>query len=531
MATSLGTRLRRAASSLTGRPEVVKPTHVPCEPIDINELDMAMIHFPGVTAHNFYHGSLDAARLKDAFARVLTNNPVLAGRLRSTERSASGEPVRAQVHFDGEVGVPFLSKRMDPVLEFELQGFKSDKSVARNPLEWELMVEKLGIISTGPGAAQIDAKEDKPLCTVTHIAGSSTSVLTLSVSHLIGDGSTYFQLLRAWDEEVGAPGSTSPMAGRGAALAADAQLKSRYTEWEQDALREFYPERYKDSYLSRNLLEYHMVSTSLNDSVLKNIKKEQLATIGEGVVFSTQDSLIAWLGNTVRAKWFAFTVDLRGRAECLPPNTMGNAFQTWYGVPSAGPGEFSALDVRRVIAAQGENIRPALEHALATGIDDSVDVNSWLKLQYLPTFGGCLWKQVRALGRGSMPFLFRMNYHVMYQIEKGEYIMLSFGLVEEQAGCLSQRWEALGATSTVTSGQQLLDAIGDSHAALHEELGRPLEDLFQLVPGGLTLEEIQEYRDSYQDAIRGKARQKDPTSSGRLRGEALHGRKVGTSLF
>lgn len=511
---------------LGGGPEMIMPECVPTDPIQINELDLAMMHFPGVTAHNFYVGGLDASRLKDGFARVLTNNPVLAGRLRSTKRSAAGEPEEAEVHFDGAIGVPFNALQMDPVLEFELQGFKSDRSVAKNPLEWEQMVEKLGIMNTGPGSEQIDAEDDRPLCTVTFITGKNTSVVSLSVSHLVGDGSTYFQLLTAWDQEVESPGSSKPMAGREAVLEVDRQFKSQYTEWEQNALEEFYPDKYKASYMNRNLLKYHMVSTSLNDAVLKKIKGEQQAKIGEGVIFSTQDSLIAWLGRILNAKWFAFTVDLRGRAEALPRNAAGNAFQTWYGVPEAGPEGFSALDVRRAIAAKGTNIRPAMEHALQTGMDNSIDVNSWVKLQYLPTFGGELWKQVRALGRGSMPFLFRMNYHVIYQIEKGEYIMFNFGLLEEQAEQLVEQWQSLGATSTVTSGRELMEAIGDSNGTLQDELGKPLQ-----LPHGLTSKELQDFRDSYQDWRNGITTKKRPNNDTTPKQSAFHTKSRGTSVF
>merc|ERR1719410_1604946 len=116
------------------------------------------------------------------------------------------------------------------------------------------MIEKLGIMNAGTGASQIDAEEDRPLCTVTYIVGRSTSVLTMSMSHLVGDGSSYFQLLRAWDEEVKAPGSTKPMGGRDAVLEVDRLFKSKCTEREVNALDQFYPEMYKDSYLSRNLL-------------------------------------------------------------------------------------------------------------------------------------------------------------------------------------------------------------------------------------------------------------------------------------
>merc|ERR1712129_57984 len=148
-----------------------------------------------------------------------------------------------------------------------------------------------------------------------------------------------------------------------------------------------------------------------------------------------------------------------------------------------------------------------MEHALKTGMDNSIDVNSWLKLQYLPKFGGDLWKQVRALGRGSMPFLFRMNYHVIYQIEKGEYIMFNFGLLEEQAEGLMEKWEALGATSSVTSGPELLEALGESQSSLHDELGSPLGSLFRdsELPCCLSTEELQHFRDSYQDWRTGAA--------------------------
>merc|ERR1719413_339615 len=118
----------------------------------------------------------------------------------------------------------------------------------------------------------------------------------MSMSHLVGDGSTYFQLLRAWDEEVKVPDSTKPMVGRDGVLEVDRQLKSKCTEQEISALNEFFPEKYHDGYLSRNLLDYHMVSTSLNASVLNKIKSEQKKMLAEGTVFSSQDSLIAWLG-------------------------------------------------------------------------------------------------------------------------------------------------------------------------------------------------------------------------------------------
>lgn len=163
---------------------------------------------------------------------------------------------------------------------------------------------------------------------------------------------------------------------------------------------------------------------------------------------------------SIRSGRFSFTVDLRGRTEGLELNAKGNAFMTWYGVPERGAGSMNAMDIRRTINTAGAGSAPALEEALFSGLDHGIDVNSWVKLQHKPSFGGDFWKQVRAIGFGGLPFLYRINYHVVYQPIKGEYVMFHFGLTHQQAKDMAEAWKEVGEDKlSIVPGAKLLETI------------------------------------------------------------------------
>jgi hypothetical protein len=332
------------------------------------------------------------------------------------------------------------------------------KAIAQRPLAWEEMVENLGIANTGPGPEQID--KDRTLCCATYLQGERMSIVSLSVSHLLGDGATKMMTLAAWDKEVQEPGASTSLSGREAVEATDAFVKKGYSDYEQAAMKAFYPKLY-DSYAQlRKTTDFNMVVVRIQEATLQSIKKAELQKLEKGTIVSAQDALIAWLGNVLGSSWFSFTVDLRGRMKGLELDTKGNAFMTWYGTPSAGAGNFTALDVRKCISSKGADCEPALTEALLSGLNDGIDVNSWVKLQHRPQFGGQFWKQVRAIGFGSLPFLFRINYHVVYQPEKGEYIMFHFGLPDNKAEDLVSAWKALGEDHiSIVSGAELMKSI------------------------------------------------------------------------
>lgn len=417
----------------------IKPQKLPDAPVKLNDLDLSMMHFPGVTTHNFYKGHLETAELEAALSRVIDKNPGLAGRMRSTSDSG------LEVRFDGKLGAVFNVRPLPAEMESKLEKFDSE-TIANNPLEWEQTIEQLGIQNTGPGPDQID--KDAPLLAATYMQGERISTLSLSVSHLFGDGATKMMTLKAWDEEFKKPGSSVPMASRDKVMETDAFVKSSYTDWEQAAMKAFYPAVYEKHTLSRKIEDYNMVVVRIQEASMKKIKKAEAAKFEKGTIFSGQDALIAWIGNVLGAKWFSFTVDLRGRLEGLDLNAAGNAFMTWYGTPTS-PGEFNAMDIRKTINLKGLNNAKALEEALFAGLEDSIDVNSWVKLQYPPAFGGTFMKQCRAIGYGSLPFLIRLNYHVVYQVQKGEYIMFHFGLKDEEALKMELEWRKLGDRKSV----------------------------------------------------------------------------------
>mmetsp|Transcript_110763 Transcript_110763/g.286325 ORF Transcript_110763/g.286325 Transcript_110763/m.286325 type:complete len:477 (+) Transcript_110763:82-1512(+) len=442
---------RRLISVLAPEVYSIKPDRLPANTLPLTKLDLSMMHFPGVTAHNFYRGPLKVDELKASLARVVAKNPSLAGRIRSTEGDG------LEVHYENTSGCHFYIRTLPADMEAKLELFDSAK-IAERPLEWEALIEELGIANTGPGPVQID--QDAPLLTATYLEGKRVSTLSLSVSHLLGDGATKMNVLKLWDQEFAKPNSTNSLSGREAVEATDAQVKTAYSAWSQAAMEAFYPHIYEKHVLARDLKEYNMVVVRIREETMKKIKAAEVQKNEPGTVFSGQDALIAWLGNVLGAKWFAFTVDLRGRAEGLEKDAMGNAFMTWYGTPEKGPGQFSAMDVRNTIKSQGRNGAAALEEALFSGLEDSIDVNSWVKLQHQPQFGGNFLKQVRAIGSGALPFLFRLNYHVVYQPQGGEYVMYHFGLRDDQAMKLQLAWRKLGEDCVnCVSGVELMAMI------------------------------------------------------------------------
>eukprot|EP00439_Symbiodinium_sp_Y106_P007347 s1842_g1.t1 len=189
--------------------EVLEPDHVPQLPVRLSEHDFSFRH---TTVCHCLRGVPDADLLREALQRVLTKNPVVAGRLRpSFGAESTWQPEGLEISFDGPLGVHFQVRPMSAELEAEVESLTGERCAQEFLHVHTELAEALGV---GRVAFALDLiGRDRPLCVATYTPGKRVSVVALSLSRLFGEAAALNDLLRRWDEEFAAPNSTAPLSG------------------------------------------------------------------------------------------------------------------------------------------------------------------------------------------------------------------------------------------------------------------------------------------------------------------------------
>ncbi|OLP97241.1 hypothetical protein AK812_SmicGene20425 [Symbiodinium microadriaticum] len=168
--------------------------------------------FRHTTVCHCLRGVPDADLLREALQRVLTKNPVVAGRLRpSFGAESTWQPEGLEISFDGPLGVHFQVRPMSAELEAEVESLTGERCAQEFLHVHTELAEALGV---GRVAFALDLiGRDRPLCVATYTPGKRVSVVALSLSRLFGEAAALNDLLRRWDEEFAAPNSTAPLSG------------------------------------------------------------------------------------------------------------------------------------------------------------------------------------------------------------------------------------------------------------------------------------------------------------------------------
>ena len=420
----------------------------------ITNFDHNQMAWSSVTTCTVMKGRANAKRILEAFRNVVHKNPLLAGRL--VDVGEDGE-LRVEITLsDATLGCCFEEVELSSEHEATAQRVTADAhAVVAHAVELKDLFRALQLPEPGSGFDQLQKNLPLAFCTV--YQGQELSLLCLSVSHIIGDGFTYYELLKALDNEYSKPGSSKPLQGRDTVDAGIASIMSTYTAEEKHAQSEFFPRMYMENIKNRDLAKCHEVRLMLPVHVLEAMKAAVTQKHPQQII-SKQDVLSSWIASQVGAEFVSYVVNIRGRSPVVAPRSMSNAEMIWYAKASGSKddgddveGPFKAADMRASIKTCGAHTQFTLaagskcaKHPAAV-----IGTNSWIKVQHLPRFGGQAGIHVPVYTWESLPVVFRTVSNLLYAVNETDYVLHQWGLDCAQADKLEKAWRSLG-VETIT---------------------------------------------------------------------------------
>jgi len=485
--------------------EVLEPDHVPQLPVRLSEHDFSFRH---TTVCHCLRGVPDADLLREALQRVLTKNPVVAGRLRpSFGAESTWQPEGLEISFDGPLGVHFQVRPMSAELEAEVESLTGERCAQEFLHVHTELAEALGV---GRVAFALDLiGRDRPLCVATYTPGKRVSVVALSLSRLFGEAAALNDLLRRWDEEFAAPNSTAPLSGGTCepdeggevvmrmlckplyALQAVTQVLDGARHWLYElgcrgvagccadrpvtsgpdhakiaapgqhldgrSLKERKPQVEDDS--APEDREFYAIAVRVREETLTSFRAAAAASAPPGdsaSAGSPVEALGAWLGNVLRAP--------RLLVSARNSDDHGGLFRggSFAGcAPEGGPGHFHARDIRRALdsspSASIASGSDAFENTSGSSrLDDDVYMELLSEVQYFPHFG----TRAHYLAFELHDLWQRTPRHVVARCNEREYLAFHCVCQRDKALALQRSWRHLGESALgVASEAQLQQAL------------------------------------------------------------------------
>lgn len=260
---------------------------------------------PGVTTATFFQiDEIEQARasLKQRFFEILKLNPWLAGRLCSQKDNP-----RVQLVYPEEVTEAHLAELFHENEEIDINSKTEYQELYR-----KIVSNKRAYIDTGLKLKN----KDKPLVSATLSAtGNKGLVLIFSVSHIIGDGATYYALLNM-------------LCSNDAVAALNPQRIESYSTAEAvgKADEEFL---YKKARVFKTLLSWilgsnaKLIAYTINEAEIQKTKAEsKLKNITPFI--STNDIIVSGFMRAIRNKFCMMAVNFRGRFSGVTDKDAGN---------------------------------------------------------------------------------------------------------------------------------------------------------------------------------------------------------------
>jgi hypothetical protein len=435
---------------------------------------------PNVSVLYFFHAQLDILRMKEAFGRVVSNNPDLAGRFRS-------KPF-GQLSFAGAIGVPFHVVQLSDEHQARLESL-SAQQVAAKPVQSLDLWGEAGFGFSKWGEVCKD-NDDNANCTITVAQGSALAVVALSISHAIVDGKAYYDILRAWDSEFDAPGSTKPMTVR------FAWTKKLVQPWHKDCccvlagMCKFVGPLFKRMGLMKKQEKIDLAAiyaatgeqyNAMKGSALQvsNSKKltraysaqTQRFAEGDAVHISGNDAHLAFLGNALKSKVVTQMMSARGpnpkiNGDPIPEDYLGNALVA-VGANSRSGGNFDAMHFRKgvkLIESGNEGVSVCTHGCLS--YHHFTFATSWAKIQHKPKFGtraGC-HLQLPHVGEWMV---YGMNINLHVQTNNDSHLFIQNSLTQEQADSLKRACDDKGFTCTILSAAEVTNYWKSDPTRIH----------------------------------------------------------------
>ena len=220
---------------------------------------------------------------------------------------------------------------------------------------------------------------------------------------------------------------------------------------ENDAIDKFYPGMLFEQCFGRDLMKCHQLRSVVPSSVFAKMKAEVMPTLPEGNFVSSQDVLSAFLAANMNSEVVMYFVNIRERHEAIPNEALANAEMIWFASRSGST--FKATDMRTSI--QNKGAMSGLNMALASADPTEkrlVVSNSWVKVQYLPNFGGKAGIHMPVLGWSSLNLIHRTNFTLTYACTETEHIVMQWGLDDNECAMFTEEWSKLGVDSLKIPG-------------------------------------------------------------------------------
>lgn len=421
----------------------IVPDELPKLPMQLFSCDCAQRNNPSTHMFYVFRDRLDQKRLQEAFTRVVSKNPEIAGRIRTG-------PPELEIYFSGPVGCPFRIRPLDADTEDEIEGLTSEEYVRRALAVQELLSRRAGVASVGISNEDIIDREG-PLCVVTCCYGARISVLAMSLCHLVGDAFTFFELLRCWEEEYSGIAS-APL---------DRRIDFPVSDFVLANVLKIVPVVLSFfSWVLSGRPPYAAVVVSMTESQLADFKAREAEKVPAGSFISSNDAFVAWLANTFNSKMVVLSADDRGRG-MTPKRCSGNAFFCPLSVPDSSTGRWSPLDIRRVVSSRrSDNDKLTWRRSGVIRREDICSISNWTKVQHVPSFGS----EVLFCGVGDINwFNYVLPFATLQRARPGEIVAIHSGLQGSQVARLEAAYKEVGVSSlTVLSPE----AIHTAEAAL-----------------------------------------------------------------
>lgn len=384
---------------------------VTCE-YELSNFDITAGKFsPYYGTISWYQNRIDARRLKKACQQIVDSVPILGGRLVKKLFSPIKVVCQAKKHGIGFIEVD-LGKQ-----EINLDNLLEAKTYLKNV--FNIPEKSVDAINT-----------DAPLIYLILNYNQTYSGITLLVNHLIVGGGTYFQFLEHLAKAYGDPDYVSKSEPLWTVNFnkidnfLNARLKER--SWNEKLLSSTFIFAYLLRSLFTNKSDWSCIKCILTKENLDLIKQKIQKMYDGETVYSRNDALLEFLSVTP-IKRFIIVINLRYRKFDIPENYLGNAETIVSGLTQPENNYMlKHSDVRKTI-----NELRGLYSFLPVFNSEFLIINSWIKLQSLPSFGENDIVLQKNFEFDDKPFdlsSFPCRNALLYRLTKNKYLLMYFNL-------------------------------------------------------------------------------------------------------
>jgi len=365
----------------------------------LSRYDKRMGIWPYISTINWFEGDIDMDRLRAAIKKLLISVPILGGRL---YRKCG----KLSVICDNETsGIAFV--------EVDIGENKID---LESHLERKTFVKKNDLKMPDFSNEAINTK--KPLVYVLVVRSKGLIGIALFVNHHIADGSAYFKILEYLSKEYREPGCLAKMDKLftlkfgGTDIFIKKQEKKN-TFFNNILNRLYYP-LYFIRIIFRRKNQWDIFKCVLTSSQLKQIKCQINGS------YSTNDALFEFL-NCEPIHGFCFPCDLRNKNVGIDPKTLGNAEFLLFNLTKASNNYMlKHSDVRDLIGKLQRNLNLRVMFS-----NKYMGLNSWVKVQYFPTFESpVIIQETFTFDDSQDPRTFFWKGALIYKTSKNKYILI-----------------------------------------------------------------------------------------------------------